>query len=97
MDVNRSNSLGYELAALQGIVAGTQPRLFLVNQPDDLFWLSYTASKYGLSYQNSTPAQALQMFKSYVSRSDGKVRIVPYDSNDPIFSASTQLGTSAVF
>ncbi len=85
VDVNRSNSLGYELAALQGIVARTQPRLFLVNQPDDLFWLKYTTSKYGLSYQNSTSAQVLQMFKGEVSNSDGKVRIVLYDGNDVMF------------
>ena len=95
VDVNSSNSYGYELAALQGIVARTQPKLFLVNRPDDLFWLDYAVSKYGLSYQNSTSVQALQMFKSYVSDSAGRVRVIVYDSNDPIFPLkSISLGLS---
>ena len=87
-------ALDFPLAALEGIVARTQPRIFLIQGSQDNFWFSYTAQNYGLSYQYvkaSAKASILQLFKSYVTNPQGKVKLVLYDSNDPIYPTQLEM------
>lgn len=74
--------MGFTLAALQGIVARSQPQIYLTNSQDDKFWLSYIEQNYGLKAQSMTQTQALQHFESYVKNSLGKVKIILYSSSD---------------
>jgi hypothetical protein len=80
----KSPTIGYTLAALEGIVARTQPQIFLTNSQDDQFWLNYIEQNYGLKVQKLTQTQALQQFGSYVKNSAGKVKIILFDSKDPL-------------
>ena len=89
--VNARRPLSYTLIALEGIVARTQPKIFAITTSDDQSWLQYTAKYYGLSYQNESTTQILQQFASYVEDSNGNVKIVLYDSNDPIFPTQVNI------
>jgi hypothetical protein len=84
----------FPLAALEGLVARVQPRLFLIEGSQDNSWLNYTAQSYGLSYQyvkSTGKAGILQTFKSYVTDGGGKVKVVLYDSKDPIYPTQLEM------
>ncbi len=83
--------LSYTIAALQGIVARTQPRIFLVSQTDDESWLSYLESNYGVSVQQSTATAMIQQFASYVENSNDQVKIIEFNANDPLFPLQVNL------
>src|SRR5580704_5433554 len=58
-----SSPLGFTVAALQGIVARTQPQIFLTTNPEDQAWLQYLENSYGIKAQSRTATQIIQQFQ----------------------------------
>ena len=84
-------SLNYEVEALEGLVARTQPQIFLSHSANDKSWLDFSTQQYGLKTQSISQTSALQTFKSVVTDGSGKVKIVLYSSNDPIAPAQLNM------
>src|ERR1700730_10732149 len=92
--VGSSGSMGYTVAALQGIVARSQPQIFVTTSSQDRDWLATLQQMYGTKSQSISMNQLLQQFKSYVADSSGNVKIVIFDSNDPLFPMQVNMATT---
>ena len=56
------------LRCLQGLVARTySATIYLENTSDDSFWSNYTATEYGLVFEEMTPADAFAKFKDKIT------------------------------
>ncbi|HUI86746.1 MAG TPA: GxGYxYP domain-containing protein, partial [Nitrososphaerales archaeon] len=94
MNLGTDPTLNFALAALEGIVARTQPSIFLIEGSEDNSWLNYTVQKYGLCYtyvKSSAKDSVLEAFQSYVTNAQGKVKVVLYDANDPLFPTQLEM------
>jgi hypothetical protein len=58
--------------------------VFITGSSVDQFWLSQVQQQYGTKTTSITQTQMLQQFKSVVSDSTGHVKLIIYDSNDPL-------------
>jgi len=81
----QGSSLAYTIAALQGIVNRNQPQIFTIQNQDDNLYLQYIENTYGFKTNTISKTQVLQQFSSYVSDGNGNVKIIEFDSNDPLF------------
>jgi GxGYxY sequence motif in domain of unknown function N-terminal/GxGYxYP putative glycoside hydrolase C-terminal domain len=84
VDLVSSGGLSEEVSALEGLAARTRPQMLVVNSATDKFWFNYAVKEYGISYTTLSAKDALLDFKSLVTDSSGKVKIILYSSNDPI-------------
>src|SRR3984893_12906280 len=89
-----STPLGFTVAALQGIVARTQPQIFLTTNSGDKGWLQYLGQTYGIKSQTISASQLVQQFKSYVTDSSGNIKIIVFDSNDALFPMQVNIATT---
>jgi len=83
-----------EVSALEGLVARDMPQIYASNTANDMFWFTYTMQNYGLKYTQISDTSVLQTFKSYVTDSNGKVKIILYASNDPISPAQSNMAVT---
>ena len=93
-----SNSAPYQatLSVLEGLVARTQPRLFIEYSNQDVQgnqWARYISSHYSMTYTNITADEALSDFSSYFTVG-GNAQIVVYDANDPVAPLQENLAAS---
>ena len=93
-----SNSAPYQatLSVLEGLVARTQPRLFIEYSNQDVQgnqWVRYVSSHYSMTYTNITADEALSDFSSYFTVG-GNAQIVVYDANDPVAPLQENLAAS---
>jgi len=84
-------SLGYEVVALQGLVARVSPRIFVITRSDDAFWLQFCAKTYGTSYVESSSQAVLKEFENYVQDPNGHVKVILYADDDPIYPAQVNM------
>lgn len=75
-------------------MARSQPSLFLSYTSEDAFWMNYTSTTYGTTFKSISAEAALLKFSSYVTDSNGDVRIIIFDSNDSIFPTQVNLATT---
>ena len=56
--------------------------------------MQYIQQTYGIKSQSINTNQVLQQFKSYVTDSSGNVKIIIFDSNDPLFPMQLNIATT---
>ncbi|HUI85735.1 MAG TPA: hypothetical protein VLY21_01100, partial [Nitrososphaerales archaeon] len=93
-----SNSAPYQatLSVLEGLVARTQPKLFIEYSNQDVQgnqWARYISSHYSMTYTNITADEALSDFSSYFTVG-GNAQITVYDANDPVAPLQENLAAS---